>query len=125
MYFQLHNNCSTCVTYLYLEISMSKPKFITSAPKAATPGDSHVLINSSCSLRLIQSAPSETSRTLPYTLLVIWKILTYLHKGSNVHILLSILTSTSIFWVILVRIIALFSERSLTSRCQQCTKVLS
>lgn len=45
MHFQLHNNCSTCMTYMYLEIRMSKPKFITSAPKAATPGDLRVLIN--------------------------------------------------------------------------------
>lgn len=52
------------MTYLYLEISMSKPKFITWAPKAATPGDLHVLINGTCSLQLTQNETSETSLTL-------------------------------------------------------------
>lgn len=66
MHFQLHNNCSTCVTYLYLEISRRKPKFIALATKAATPGDLCVLINGMSSLWLIQNEISETSLTLSY-----------------------------------------------------------
>lgn len=58
------------MTYLYLEISMGKPKFITSAPNAATPGDLHVLINGTCSLQLTQSKTSEISLTLPHNYLI-------------------------------------------------------
>lgn len=68
MHVQLHNNCSTCMTYLHLEISMSKPKFITPAPKAATPGDLRVLINGTRSLQLTQNETSETSLTFLHLL---------------------------------------------------------
>ena len=52
------------MTYLYLEISTCKPKFIALGPKAATPSDLHVLINSTRSLWLTQNETSETSLTL-------------------------------------------------------------
>lgn len=58
------------MTYLYLEISMTKPKFITAAPNEATPGDLHVLINGRLSLPLIQNTTSETSLTLSYIQLI-------------------------------------------------------
>lgn len=58
------------MTYLHLEISMSNPKFITPGPKAATPGDLHVLINGTRSLQLTQNETSETSLTLSYISLI-------------------------------------------------------
>lgn len=58
------------MTYLYLESGMSKPKFITSAPNTAIPGDLHVLINGTRSLQLIQSKTSEISLTLSHNHLI-------------------------------------------------------
>lgn len=125
MHFQMHNNCSTCMTYLYLEISMTKPKFITAAPNAATPGDLHVLINGTHSLRLIQNKTSETCLTLSYIHLISWKLLHYFLNAFYFRILLFSLPLPSFceyYWWRQSQ--WLFAECLLT-RCQQSTKGLS